>query len=285
MAGGRSGRDGVIPALTGLRGVGAVWVVSLHLTLGSSIPIVSRGDLGVDLFFILSGFILTRVHMSDFDGGYSIAKFGRFLLLRLARIYPLHLFTLFVFGAIVLALPDFTDRYEHPEYFSWQQFIATALLVQNWRMGLVSAWNSPSWSLSAEWLAYIAFPVSIFLASVPRWEFKPVVAMAALLAMMFLCTAAGNPAISVAGAVGLIRMAAEFFAGCLIGQFVMDSRSASLPWSTISGSQHSSDYCWCPVPAGRVALHLRICGVDCSGRRRRRRCGTRTEHRPDPVSR
>ena len=69
-----------------------------------------------DLFFILSGFILTRVHMSDFDGGYSIAKFGRFLLLRLARVYPLHLFTLFVFGAIVLALPDFTDRYEHPEY-------------------------------------------------------------------------------------------------------------------------------------------------------------------------
>src|ERR1043165_7460847 len=146
-----------IPALTGIRGIGAVWVVIYHLFPGD-LPVIGLGYQGVDLFFILSGFVLTLVHTKDFDGGYALSKYIRFLMLRLVRIYPLHITVLIVFAVAVLVLPGFAQRYEHPDHFGISQFITTALLVQNWRMGNVSLWNGPSWSLSAEWLGYIFFP-------------------------------------------------------------------------------------------------------------------------------
>jgi peptidoglycan/LPS O-acetylase OafA/YrhL len=48
----------VISGLTGLRGIGAAWVVLFHLQQGSEIPVLDVGYMGVDLFFILSGFVL-----------------------------------------------------------------------------------------------------------------------------------------------------------------------------------------------------------------------------------
>jgi peptidoglycan/LPS O-acetylase OafA/YrhL len=123
----RNSKVSIIPALTGIRGIGAVWVMPYHLFPGNW-PIIGRGYRGVDLFFILSGFILTYVHWKDFDGGYSLSKYRRFLLLRLARIYPLHIIVLIAFGVAVLLLPGFTEN-SRPDYFSASQLVATALLV------------------------------------------------------------------------------------------------------------------------------------------------------------
>jgi peptidoglycan/LPS O-acetylase OafA/YrhL len=59
----RKERPRTISGLTGLRGVAAVWVVLVHMTEGrSDIPIVQNGTLGVDVFFILSGFVLAYVY-------------------------------------------------------------------------------------------------------------------------------------------------------------------------------------------------------------------------------
>jgi peptidoglycan/LPS O-acetylase OafA/YrhL len=90
-----------IPALTGLRGVAAAWVALFHLTVG--VPILRHGDLGVDVFFILSGYVLTYVYAGKLAN--SAAYFG-FIRARLARIYPLHLVTLCVLALMVVALPD-----------------------------------------------------------------------------------------------------------------------------------------------------------------------------------
>ena len=75
-----------IPALTGLRGIAALWVVFFHLEYGSAIPIIEKGYLGVDIFFILSGFILMHAY-----SGPKSNKFGytRFIKARIARVYPL----------------------------------------------------------------------------------------------------------------------------------------------------------------------------------------------------
>src|SRR5262249_39676380 len=92
-----------IRALTGIRGFAAVWVVLFHLQwqgmyqafprLEAIRPLVDRGYLGVDLFFILSGFILTW-NYGEALADWRPREHVRFEIVRLARIYPVHLATL-----------------------------------------------------------------------------------------------------------------------------------------------------------------------------------------------
>ena len=144
-----------IQSHTSLRGIAAVLVVYGHYTavFGRDVAgldfFVPHTHLGVDLFFMLSGFVLAYVYRDAFAGGVTAGRWGPFLLRRLARIYPLHLATLLV----VLALAKFAVE----PGTGW-------VLVAN--LGLIHAWgatdqflfNSPSWSISCEFAAYLAFP-------------------------------------------------------------------------------------------------------------------------------
>jgi peptidoglycan/LPS O-acetylase OafA/YrhL len=147
-----------IRGLTGLRGIGALWVVLFHLTFGRGIPVIDLGFLGVDLFFILSGFVLSYVSITNID---TVPRYLEFLRQRLTRIYPLHLFTLCILAMIVLFVPGFSERYNVPR-FEPDAFVASLLLIQNWFYWLPGCWNAPSWSLSAEWFAYLTFPICQF---------------------------------------------------------------------------------------------------------------------------
>jgi peptidoglycan/LPS O-acetylase OafA/YrhL len=65
---------GEIKSLTSLRGVFAMWVVFFHLHAWSDIAdqpllFIDRGYLGVDFFFLLSGFILAGRHAREFVDG------------------------------------------------------------------------------------------------------------------------------------------------------------------------------------------------------------------------
>jgi len=87
-----------IDALTGLRAVAALGVVAHHQVPGMHgivgerwLAILDRGYLGVDVFFTLSGFVLAYNYGGRLG---SAADYVRFVGLRLARIYPLHLVTL-----------------------------------------------------------------------------------------------------------------------------------------------------------------------------------------------
>jgi peptidoglycan/LPS O-acetylase OafA/YrhL len=98
-------RDGEhIRPLTSLRFFAALWVVLFHYWVkldGPAEPaIITRGYLGVELFFTLSGFILCHVYLARFgEGGF---KYGGFLWNRLARVYPLHLACIVGVGALAL---------------------------------------------------------------------------------------------------------------------------------------------------------------------------------------
>lgn len=145
-------------ALTGLRGIGALLVVIHHLYVHANLDIqlpgveqaMRQGYLGVDLFFVLSGFVLSMVYGPWFDDrpGAGLRRAPAFMVRRIARIWPLHAVMLIV--AVAVGLGDQATP-------SLRQFIANLVLIQGW--GLSAAINPPAWSISTEMLAYLLFPL------------------------------------------------------------------------------------------------------------------------------
>lgn len=185
--------------------------------LGTTAPVLRSGWLGVDVFFMLSGLILCHVYAAQFREC-GIAKFGGFLAARIARVLPLHIFMLCVIVAVIIAVPGFKGRYiDASERFSDSCLVASAVLIQNWFHWLPSCWNTPSWSLSAEWLGYLLFPLFLFVTQIWR---RPATALGlatlSLTAFETFLILKGVENGSVEGTPGLIRMALEFAAGCLI---------------------------------------------------------------------
>src|SRR4051794_9498627 len=97
-----------IPHMTGLRALAASMVLLLHLdeihgnVLARHFLLVEQGYLGVDIFFVLSGYILSHVY-SEMFLPISIRAYGLFLWRRFARIYPVHLVTLTALFVMVAA--------------------------------------------------------------------------------------------------------------------------------------------------------------------------------------
>lgn len=149
-----------IQPLTAIRGIAALWVFIYHcqfLTTGSAFfnELVKRGYLGVDIFFVLSGFIISYVHMRDFPTRNAIRANGpRFLLLRLARIYPLHLLTLLTIVFFLM-----TGIFGPNKTNTWENFIYNLFLIQSLPLSEKTSWNVVSWSISVEWLLYLLFPL------------------------------------------------------------------------------------------------------------------------------
>src|SRR5690348_18308068 len=69
--------------LDGLRGVGALWVMFLHFAPSFGVPSPSHGYLAVDLFFCLSGFVLTKSYAERLKHGMGLAEWMGVRLIRL----------------------------------------------------------------------------------------------------------------------------------------------------------------------------------------------------------
>jgi peptidoglycan/LPS O-acetylase OafA/YrhL len=160
--------EGGLAALHGLRGVAALGVAVFfhYIHFGGGIAeypfastevagwLYANGWLLVDLFFLLSGVIFTYRYLEPVAGG---AVTGRqFFVLRLSRLYPLHLFTLGVCAAVEWTLlwfhqaPVVYDRVDLYNFFL-QAFYLHVAFWNGW------GFNAPSWSVAAEILAYLSF--------------------------------------------------------------------------------------------------------------------------------
>ena len=162
-----------IRQLTGIRFIAAAWVLLYHLqgplnVIGlGDVPVFSDvlriGRLGVDLFFALSGFILTHTYLTRMGPRFQVRQTGRFLWLRLARIYPVHLVMLVVAGVAVIAQARVTGTELNRTWFTATDFIKQLFLVQEWGPDPQRGWNFVAWSLSMEWLAYLFFPFLVLV--------------------------------------------------------------------------------------------------------------------------
>ena len=155
-----------VPELDGLRGI-AIIVVLIHHQLTSLS--LKGGFLGVDLFFVLSGFLITGLLLSEFEhtGSISIRKFYMRRVLRLGPALALYLI-----ACVIVAY--------HTQQIGVQRqlnLIAYALLYStNWRMAF--NWDpvlDPTaiiWSLSIEEQFYLVWPLLLFACLVLRLKRK-----------------------------------------------------------------------------------------------------------------
>lgn len=117
--------------------------------------IASKGYLAVDFFFILSGFILTHSYLSAIrDESFS---YKDFMIRRLARVYPVHLFTLLL-TTLLFWIWYWTDNPLHVNALSLGDFVQNLFLVHGWGGTRIMSYNQFSWSVSAEFFIYLLFP-------------------------------------------------------------------------------------------------------------------------------
>ena len=160
-----SGDDQFITNLTPMRGIAALLVVIFHfeIVLVLFLPreisrFFSKCYLMVDLFFIMSGFIIYHVYGEFFKQNIYMASFNKYMRARLARVYPLHIFTLIL--TIILVA---SQHFKWDEFFNLHAIPTHVLMLQSFGLHSIYTWNVPAWSISAEFAAYIIFPLFAFV--------------------------------------------------------------------------------------------------------------------------
>lgn len=208
--------------LTAARGFAALAVVMFHIdtycgdALQKVFPIELVGILAVDFFFVLSGFVLAHVYQASWDrGDYS---HGDFLIRRLARIWPLHFACLLGIGFIVLAGGYLGLR--PPWQPDLPSFLTHFFLLNATGLSPELSWNQPSWSVGAEWTAYLLFPLYLVVCGAIRPTWAKFAVPVALLVALYLAVklTAGLDLLELNANGGSLRIVPSFFAGVALRQ-------------------------------------------------------------------
>jgi peptidoglycan/LPS O-acetylase OafA/YrhL len=153
---------GYVPSLDGLRGIAILGVLLFHL--GNKLPALhidfatQYGWAGVDLFFVISGFLITGILL---DSAGSEHYFRNFYVRRILRVWPLYFALLaFVFLLLPWFVPALRERI-FTQCHPWQSYL---LFVQNFfvhdfGIGPVGV----TWSLAIEEQFYLVWPLIILL--------------------------------------------------------------------------------------------------------------------------
>jgi len=138
--------------------------------------VLSSAPVRVDVFFMLTGFLLFYIYGQHFSKKIRIRQYFIFFIKRIIRIYPVHALVLSIIGIAYIfgvwqSLEYFTPdgfQFPHPTQNRIEQpgsFIQNITLTNAW--GLVpytrASWNGPSWSISIELINYLIFPFVAFL--------------------------------------------------------------------------------------------------------------------------
>lgn len=199
----------------------------------------SSGWLGVDIFFVLSGFVISYVYSGRL-------QFAHFVFRRFARIYPAYLLTT-VFALLLIAILG------RPGYATFGDYdvLMNFLMLQSWYGDWSISVNFVSWSVSAEWAVYLLFPFLIWLVKV-----LPVNWFGIMFPVGIYALGVGAEWTALGGAI--TRVIFEFSSGIMLyrfwkrhgefGQIVAWAALGSLIMALLV-----------PVWAGRMGFHLEEC--------------------------
>ena len=194
-------------ALDGWRGILACIVVLFHTEAYSHLrPLLQGAYLSVDFFFVLSGFVLTRSYRDRLLSGFSMRAF---LILRLCRVYPLHLIMLLAFLGFYLLKNLLMGGYASDTY-SLPTFVGNVFLIQSLGVFDTLSWNGPSWSISVEFYTCVLFVCGLLLLRRRIW-----IAQVAVVAAAPVLFATREYGLNATYDLGLLRCVYGFSAGCL----------------------------------------------------------------------
>ena len=223
-----------IDELESIRGIAALLVVIYHIPNWNAalfdLPLFRNSYLMVELFFVLSGFVIYKAYANNID---SPAKLARFQFLRFARLYPVHLLFLLVFlgmeVAKYIAYTHYGIKSNKTTPFVENDF--TALIQQLFLLqaigptGNALTFNAPAWSISVEFYTYLLF--SLIVLYMGRMKMA-VFATLGIAACVILAADPKN------GFADLLSCLAGFFIGCCVAwtservKFKLPSQSVAL---------------------------------------------------------
>lgn len=161
--------------IDGIRAIAVLWVIIFHAWLfqynffpnesdyiinNSIFTWISKGDLGVDLFFVISGFLIGTILFKEFNRTNTI-NFKRFYKRRFLRLMPVYIFSM-ILG--VYFLQDHAAG-------NWGKAWANLLYVNNYVRGSYMGWT---WSLAIEEQFYIVIPFLIAFL-IPKFKNKSII--------------------------------------------------------------------------------------------------------------
>jgi len=144
------------------RVISAILVVLFHFYVFShlhDLALIKHAYLFVDLFFVLSGFVITHGYLEKLRDGYPVDKF---IWQRFMRVYPLHAFVLLAYLGLAIMQSSVGESrlFEDPD-FSISGLIASVALAHSFGLTDHLVWNRPSWSISGEFISYLVFALTV----------------------------------------------------------------------------------------------------------------------------
>ena len=176
-----------IRPLTGIRGAAAFLVMLYHYATYPAFAdlhwsSLHKGYLCVDLFFVLSGFVLALRYGERFHHAPSWATYGAFLSARTARLYPAYFLLLLLYYAKWVVNISGTNT----EPYTSHDILANLLFVQSWGVFPVRTIIGDLWSVSVEVIAYLLLPLLLVIALEKTTRVAVVLALAATGALVFI---------------------------------------------------------------------------------------------------
>lgn len=220
-----------LPELDSIRGLAALGVVFWHYRgnfgaapLGAWFyPFYAAGEYFVDLFFVLSGFVLMRAYFTP----QRREHLWQNLWQRIARLYPLHLLTLLISAALIAHL---NAQNQPPPRLAADpyHFLLNLLLLNSSGLQQGFSFNSPSWSISAEFWVNVLF-FGVIARSKAPWNKFGLIAVFSLMGLLLYRGKLIYPGVWLGVFdTTLLRAALGFFIGALLTRIPPPPPSARL---------------------------------------------------------
>lgn len=160
-----------LDALDALRGIAALMIAFYawsEFTVWSGSAVIGQFYLFVDFFFVFTGFLIADVYRDHIK---TRADLGKFAILRLARLYPIHLFFLIPLAGVELmkafyaavGAPQAGEAAFAAEHLSSIGLVANVTLTQAFGLLETPGWNEPSWYAATEFWVSIVFAIACLL--------------------------------------------------------------------------------------------------------------------------